>query len=196
MRSIRLMPTVRNTMRTAKPFFMLFAVFLTVASDSHADDTPLDTVASVDLDRYLGKWYEIARLPQRFQKGCINSTAHYSFRDDGDIRVVNECDIEGNDKRKKAVGRAWVKDQETNAKLRVQFVLTGIKLSFLSGRYWILDLGPDYDYAMIGDPSREYFWLLSRTPKLDDAVFTRLVEKAKALGFETSQFIINPTQIQ
>lgn len=157
-------------------------------------DVPLETVGAVDLERYLGKWYEIARLEQKFQKGCINSTAEYSFRKDGDIRVVNRCEIEESGKIKEAVGRAWVKDKQTNAKLRVQFVLIGLKLSFLSGNYWILDLGPDYSTAMIGGPSRKYFWLLSRTPTLDESVFAALKAKAESLGFDTSKLIVNPGQ--
>lgn len=160
-----------------------------------AADAPLETVPFVDLQRYAGKWYEIARLEQRFQKGCINSTATYSFRDDGDIRVVNECEVKGKDKRKKATGRAWVTDSETNSKLRVQFILTGLKLSFLSGKYWVLDLGPDYSHAMIGDPSRKYFWLLSRTPEMDGTLLADLTAKAAAMGFDTSAFIINADQV-
>lgn len=157
--------------------------------------SPLETVEYVDLKRYLGKWFEIARLEQRFQKGCTNSTAEYSLREDGDIRVVNRCELKESGKTKEAVGRAWIKDKETNAKLRVQFVLTGLKLSFLSGNYWVLDLGPDYSTAMIGDPSREYFWLLSRTPQLDDELFAKLKAKADSLGFDTSKIVINPAQI-
>ena len=159
-------------------------------------DAPLATVDFVDLDRYVGKWYEIARLEQRFQKGCINSTAEYSFRKDGDIRVVNRCELEESGKTKEAVGRAWVKDKQTNAKLRVQFVLTGLKLSFLSGKYWILDLAPDYSHVMVGDPSRKYFWLLSRTPQMDAQLFTELMVKAEALGFDASAFIINADQTE
>ena len=160
-------------------------------STSMLADQPLETVSYVDLDRYIGKWYEIARLEQRFQKGCINSTAEYSYRDDGDIRVVNRCELKNKDKIKEATGRAWVKDKETNAKLRVQFILTGIKLSFLSGKYWILDLAPDYSYAIVGDPSREYFWLLSRTPTMDDALLEKLMTKAEALGYTPEDFIFN-----
>lgn len=179
-----------------KPFSRLMALmiafFCTVSAFA---DAPLATVEAVDLERYLGKWYEIARLEQKFQKGCINSTAEYGLRDDGDIRVVNRCEMEENGKTKEAVGRAWITDKQTNAKLRVQFVLTGLKLSFLSGKYWILDLGPEYSTAMIGDPSRKYFWLLSRTPTLDDQVFAALKAKAESLGFDTSKLIINPSQM-
>lgn len=173
-------------------FFILIALASFAIPTRAADQAPaIETVSYVDLERYLGKWYEIARLEHRFQKGCVNSTADYSFRDDGDIRVVNRCEVEGKNKEKEAVGRAWVKDKETNAKLRVQFVLTGIKLGFLSGKYWILDLAPDYSYAIVGDPSREYFWLLSRTPKLDQGLLDSLMAKAVALGYDPSEFVFN-----
>lgn len=174
---------------------LIFLLTIVGASPTVAQDD-IQTVDYVDLDRYVGKWHEIARLEQKFQKGCINSTAEYSFREDGDIRVVNRCELEESGKTKEAVGRAWVKDKKTNAKLRVQFVLTGLKLSFLSGKYWILDLAPDYSHVMVGDPSRKYFWLLSRTPKLDDALLADLMAKAQAMGFDTSAFVINAEQTE
>lgn len=184
---------MKNLLRASAALLAL--VYGLGSSACNAADAPLETVSFVDLERYAGKWYEIARLEQRFQKGCINSTAEYSFRDDGDIRVVNRCELAGKNKVKEATGRAWVKDKQTNAKLRVQFVLTGLKLSFLSGKYWILNLAPDYSHAMIGDPSRKYFWLLSRTPEMEDALLADLTAKAAALGFDTSAFIINADQI-
>ncbi len=160
------------------------------ASPTVAEDD-MQTVGYVDLDRYLGKWYEIARLDQKFQRGCVNSTAEYSMRPDGDIRVVNRCELAEKNKTKEAVGRAWVTDKTTNSKLRVQFFLSGLKLSFLSGKYWILDLDNDYRYVMIGDPSRKYFWLLSRSPSMDAVLLQKLVEKAKGLGFDTAALILN-----
>jgi apolipoprotein D and lipocalin family protein len=150
----------------------------------------MEVVSSVDLERYLGKWYEIARKDNRFQKGCINSTAEYSFRDDGDIRVLNQCEVPGKD-NKSAVGRAWVKDSETNAKLKVTFVLKGLKLGFLSGDYWILDLGEDYDYALIGEPDRKYLWILSRTPTIPEDLKINLLSKARSMGYDLSDLIEN-----
>ncbi|MEX0298132.1 MAG: lipocalin family protein [Kordiimonas sp.] len=145
----------------------------------------------MDLNRYVGKWYEIARLEQKFQKGCVNSTAEYSLRPDGDIRVVNRCELPAKNKSKEAIGRAWVTDKDTNSKLRVQFFLSGLKLPFLSGRYWIYDLAEDYSYVMVGDPSKRYFWLLSRTPTMNEALLTKLTKKAADIGFDTDKFILN-----
>ncbi|TPD58965.1 lipocalin family protein [Emcibacter nanhaiensis] len=151
----------------------------------------LPVVPHVDLERYLGTWYEIARIEHSFQKGCLNSTAEYSLRDDGDIRVVNSCDKAGQEERDVATARAWVTDRESNAKLRVQFVLTGLKLNFLSGRYWIIALGEDYDYAMIGEPGRNYLWILSRTPMMDPDLRDRLVNRASELGFDVDRLVYN-----
>lgn len=152
---------------------------------------PLTVVQSVDINRYLGKWHEIARIPHGFQKGCKNSTAEYSLREDGDIKVLNSCEIAGKEKRKQAIGRAWVTDTNTNAKLRVQFFLTGLKLNFLSGNYWIIDLDENYNYVLVGDPSRKYLWILSRQPKLDQVTTGLIVSKAEHLGFDVSKLLFN-----
>lgn len=150
----------------------------------------LQTVERVDLDRYLGDWHEIARIDHWFQEGCINSTANYSMRDDGDIKVLNRCDIENSDGEKdEAIGRAWVVDEETNAKLKVQFPLKSIKLPFLAGDYWIIALEENYQYAMIGDPKREYLWILARDETLPQATLDTLIAKAKDEGFPTDTLI-------
>lgn len=150
----------------------------------------LQIVEKVDLDRYQGNWNEIARIDHWFQEGCINSTASYSMRDDGDIKVVNRCDIEGSENEKdEAIGRAWVVDQNSNAKLKVQFPLKGIKLPFLAGDYWILALEENYQYAMIGDPKREYLWILARDKTLPQPTLDSLIGKAKAEGFPTDKLI-------
>lgn len=155
-----------------------------------AGHPPLETVTNVNLDQYVGKWYEIARLPQRFQKDCTATTAEYSFRQDGEIRVVNSCRLKSpNGTLKTAEGRAWIKDTTTNAKLKVQFFLSRFKLPFLSGNYWILELGSDYEYAMIGDPSRKYFWILSRSRFMNDDLYSELLSKARKLGFNLEGLI-------
>ena len=163
---------------------IIFFVFAFSCSPLRAGDSPLKTVDHVDINRYLGDWYEVARLDNKFQKNCTATKANYSLRDDGDIRVVNTCRIgspEG--KLKKAEGRAWIDDQKTNSKLKVQFVLTKIKLNLLSGKYWILELDDNYQYVLVGAPSRKYLWILSRTKKLDDIIYQELLEKARKMGF-------------
>ena len=142
----------------------------------------LRTVSHVDLDRYLGLWYEIASFPQSFQRGCTGSTATYSLRNDGDIDVVNRCRIGSLDgKEKVAKGLARVVDQTTNAKLRVSFFRP------FWGDYWIIDLGANHEYAVVGHPSRDYLWILSRTPTMEPGVYEGIVSRLKAQGYETDR---------
>lgn len=141
---------------------------------------PLQTVTTVDLGRYVGRWYEIASFPQRFQKGCTATTADYEVREDGEIDVVNRCrkgSLEGPESS--AVGRARVTDKTTNAKLEVSFFWP------FWGDYWIIQLAPDYSYAVVGAPGRDYLWILSRTPKMTDSVYGEIVVRLKAQGYET-----------
>jgi apolipoprotein D and lipocalin family protein len=172
-----------------KKICLLLTLFTSTASFSAGFPT-LNTVDYVELDRYLGKWYEIARFEQKFQKGCTAVTAEYSMRKDGDIKVLNSCRLSSPDgKLKKSVGRAWVTNKKTNAKLKVQFFLSRFRIPFLSGNYWILDLDDDYQYAIVGDKSRKYLWILSRTKDMDVGLYTDLVNKAKDMHFNTDKLI-------
>jgi len=148
---------------------------------------PPTTVARVDLDRYLGRWFEIARLPFRVQRGCHGTTATYSRSPDGTLRVVNRCrDGSLTGKVRTAVGKAWVVDRGTNAKLKVQFFWP------FRGDYWVLALGPDYEWALVGTPSRRYLWILSRTPALPPATFDDIVRQAAAQGYDTTRLLRTP----
>lgn len=143
---------------------------------------PLRTVDRVDLQRYLGTWYEIAAFPQRFQKGCTGSTANYTARDDGEIDVLNRCRVGSPDGEEKAAkGRARVVDRETNARLEVSFFRP------FWGDYWIVDLGSDYEYAVVGHPSRDYLWILGRTPSMDNVVYEGIVARLRAQGYEAER---------
>lgn len=140
---------------------------------------PLQTVPRVELGQYLGTWYEIARFAQYFQEGCTGSTAHYALRDDGEIDVVNRCFLESLDGEEKvAEGRARVVEPSTNAKLEVSFFRP------FWGDYWIIDLAPDYSYAVVGHPSRDYLWILSRTPTMAADVYQGILERLKKQGYE------------
>ena len=150
-------------------------VLLVSCSKSHA---PLPTVPEIDLNKYAGRWYEIARLPNRFEKSLECVTATYTLRPDGNINVLNQGRKADNPaKTDDAEAKAWVPDPRHPARLKVQFFWP------FTGDYWVLDLAPDYSYSLVGEPSREYLWILSRTPELDEATFNRLLEKAKAQGF-------------
>ncbi|MBN2359198.1 MAG: lipocalin family protein [Deltaproteobacteria bacterium] len=143
---------------------------------------PLQTVPRVELERYLGTWYEIASFPQSFQKGCTASTANYTLRPDGQIDVLNRCRKGSPDgPEDSAKGRARVVDTATNAKLEVSF------FGPFWGDYWIVDLGADYQYAVVGHPSRDYLWILSRTPTMDEAVYQGIVDQLKATGHEVER---------
>lgn len=132
---------------------------------------PLETVSQkVDLNRYLGKWHEIARYDNAFQKDCVAATATYSMRPDGNISVLNQCRAstpEGD--LRSAEGKAWVVDPSTNAKLKVSFFWP------FSGDYWIIELGEQYEYAVIGHPSRKYLWILSRSPQMDEKTYQLII---------------------
>lgn len=134
---------------------------------------------SVEIPRYLGRWYELARYEQGFQKGCDRVTADYSLREDGKIRVVNRC-IKPDGKEKQAIGRAKIVDATTNAKLKVSF------FGPFYGDYWVLDRAEDYGWAIVGDPSGRYLWLLSREATPGEAKVRELIERTARLGYDTS----------
>ncbi len=142
----------------------------------------LEVVPYVELEKYLGKWYEIAHLPTRFQKGCTDTTATYNLSEDGNISVLNECIRKG--KVKQTKGKAKVVDKNYGAKLKVTFFWP------FYGDYWIIDLGKDYDYAVVGTPNRKYLWILSRTPRMEDNLFFQLIESVKSKGFDVNNLII------
>jgi apolipoprotein D and lipocalin family protein len=155
-------------------------------ASAKAQDKPLEVVDHVDLERYLGTWYEIATIPQRFQKGCVGVTATYSLRTDGKIRVINRCRKETLDGPLRDVeGKAWVVDKTTNAKLKVQFFWP------FSGDYWIIELDPDYRWAVVGHPKRNYLWILSRTPRIDPALYDDLIDRIGNKGYDIAK--IKPT---
>jgi apolipoprotein D and lipocalin family protein len=144
---------------------------------------PLEVVQDFDIERYLGRWYEIASFPQRFQKGCVATSALYSLRDDGRIRVENRCRDERLDgPLREATGVAWQPDPETApAKLKVRFFWPSW------GRYWVIELDPAYRWAVIGHPSRDYLWILSRSPQMDPALYAELLARIRAHGYDTSR---------
>jgi apolipoprotein D and lipocalin family protein len=147
----------------------------------------LETAEHVDLERYIGTWFEIAKFPQRFEKGLVGITATYSILPNGKVRVVNrgyKGDFNG--KIESAQGRAMVVDTKTNAKLKVSFFWP------FTGDYWILELGKDYEYAVVGEESRKYLWILSRTPQMDETTYNDLLKRAQAKGFDVSKLEKTP----
>ena len=151
----------------------------------------LQAVSSIDMGRYLGLWYEIARLPNSFQEKCAGEvTATYSLFDDGDIRVVNRCRKENGDIAE-AEGRARRASADgPNSKLKVRFAPAFLAfLPFVWGDYWVIDIAPDYSYAVVGEPGRKYLWVLARTPALDEGVLAGILDRVRAQGYDTSSLI-------
>jgi apolipoprotein D and lipocalin family protein len=160
---------------------MLFCAASTCSTKEAA--MRLEPVAFVDLNRYTGKWYEIARYPNRFQRDCEgNVTASYTLRSDGKIRIVNECRKQDG-RGKSAVGTARVVDRKTNSRLKVTFFWP------FSGDYWILALGPEYEYAVVGEPSRKYLWILSRSPQMEERLYQDLQKKITAQGYDITRLV-------
>jgi len=141
----------------------------------------LEVVPHVELEKYLGKWYEIAHLPAKFQEGCNETTATYTLSKDGSISVLNQSTKNG--KMKQAKGKAKVVDKNSNAKLKVTFFWP------FYGDYWIIKLGNDYDYAVVGTPNHKYLWILNRTPQMDDKLYSQLIEYVKSKGFDVNKLI-------
>ncbi|MGZ3767100.1 MAG: lipocalin family protein [Mucilaginibacter sp.] len=146
-----------------------------------ASTKPLETVKNVDLGKYLGKWYEIAAIPQNFEKGSIYTTAEYSMGDNGKIAIVNSAVKNG--KTQITKGSAVVADGNTKAKLDVQFFWP------FREKYWIIALAPDYSYAVVGHPNRKLLCILSRKPKMDNMTYNHLVVLAATKGFDIRKLV-------
>lgn len=142
----------------------------------------LKTVEYVDLERYMGTWYEVALFPNRFQRKCIRGgIAHYSFQDDGTVKVVNQCETSKGTSY--ARGVAWVVNSHSNAKLKVSFFPFAKYFKCFSGDYWILYLDEDYQNVIVGDPSHKYLWFLSRSKSISNDVYEKLKDTARIKGF-------------
>lgn len=155
--------------------------------DKSIKDQPLQTVSYVDLNRYAGKWFEIASFPQRFQKGCHCTTAQYTTTDKGYLIVENRCNKGSIDGKQAYIkGKAFADEASGNAKLKVQFFWP------FRAKYWIIDLADDYSYAVVSHPNRKYLWILSRTPKMDNHVYEEILIRLKQNGFDLSKLQITP----
>lgn len=146
----------------------------------------LETVKEVDLEKYSGTWYEIASFPQRFQEGCHCTTATYSRSEEGYVVVENRCKKDSiNGEESYIKGKAFIQENSGNAKLQVQFFWP------FKGDYWIIELADDYSYAVVGHPNREYLWILSRAPQMEDSVYNELVRRIADKKFDVS--LLNKT---
>jgi len=164
-------------------FLLCISGLLGLTGMAAAQAKPLETVPSVDLQKYLGRWFEISSFPQSFQKGCHCTVAEYSLEKDF-IRVINTCRKDSSEgKVKRAKGKAFVVKGSNNAKLRVQFFWP------FRGDYWIIDLAEDYSYAVVGAPDRKYLWILCRTPQMDEGLYQEIVKRCADKGFDVNKLV-------
>jgi apolipoprotein D and lipocalin family protein len=183
-------------MKTARHVFVAAAVIIAlivpvvVSAVEPVDPHPVTAVSHVDLERYVGRWYEIAKIPNRFQKNCARgTTAEYTLRDDDRITVRNHC-FKADSSSMEAMGVAKILTG-SNAKLKVSFV------SFLGwrpfwGDYWVIGLDPDYQWAVIGTPDRKYGWVLARGPELEAATMERAFAILEHNGYKRDAFEMSP----
>lgn len=171
---------------------LVLALVIGFLSCSHLSADVPAVVPYVDLERYAGEWYEIERYENKFQNNCLGTKATYTLKGKK-VQVLNEC--ERKDKRgeiQKAKGTAFVVDKETQAKLKVSFVPLLRHWGVFAGEYWVLELGSDYEYALVGDSKREYLWILSRTTTLDSKTLDYLKMRADELGFDSKKLLKTP----
>ncbi|MFH1825848.1 MAG: lipocalin family protein [bacterium] len=161
--------------------FALLALFLSGCFFPEDQFTKSLPAQNVDLEKYLGSWYEIVRIPNWFEKDLVGVTATYSLKENGEIEVKNQGFIKTLDGEKKiAIGRAWIPDQNKTGRLKVSF------FGPFAGDYIIIELDPDYQYALVGS-SQDLLWILSRTPQLDEAIYQNLLSRASSLGYDINR---------
>ena len=172
---------------------LLAASLAACATSGTTSGAPLATVPKVDFDRYVGRWYELARTPNWFQRNCAaDVTAEYARRPDGTVSVVNSC-RRADGAVDRSEGTARVVDSATNARLEVAFAPEALRwIPAVWGNYWVIELAPDYRYAIVGEPSREYLWVLSRAPALDAATWASIDARIAAAGYDRSKVTRTP----
>jgi len=144
----------------------------------------LEVVENFEVSRYLGLWYEIGSIPQSFQRGCTGTTAEYSLINERTVRVVNRCFQDSLDgELRVAHGKAKIPDLAVPSKLNVSFFWP------FSGAYWVIELGENYEYSVVGHPSRDYLWVLSRTPQMDEVLYQQILERQAAKGYDISRVV-------
>jgi apolipoprotein D and lipocalin family protein len=154
-------------------------------NESPASSNVLSTIPSLNVARYMGTWYEIAKYPNWFQKKCTGDTkADYSLMSDGRVKVINRCRIAGGD-LSEAIGVARQVGTSTSPKLEVRFAPAWLSfLPFVWGDYWVIELDDDYQLVAVSEPKREYLWILSRTPKVDPVSYNTLLTKLRQKEFD------------
>jgi apolipoprotein D and lipocalin family protein len=172
---------------------IIITLFMTLHFSSlgkNGELPPLKPMPHVAIDRYLGLWHEIARLPNKHQIDCVKSEAEYRRDDDGKIRIRNFC-VKNDGTTKEVMGLLRLTNTE-EARFRVNFVPGWLRFFGIGwGNYWILDLEENYRYAVVSEPKREFLWIVSRSPHMDQATLDLLLTRIKAWGFDTSHLIFS-----
>jgi len=164
---------------------LITALIMLSITTCKSEQKDLPTVKELDLTKYAGTWYEIARLPNSFEKDLECVTATYTVLPNGKVEVLNKGYTNADTSKLKSIkGVAWVPDNNYPARLKVRFFWP------FSGKYWVIALDKDYNYALVGDPSRKYLWILSKSSTLDDSVYSTLVNIAKENGFDAEKLMM------
>lgn len=172
---------------------------LALGSASAQEPTPtradLQTVAAIDVPRYMGRWYEVAKFPNWFQRVCASQTqANYQLQDDGTVRVLNRC-RNANGEWKEALGTARSVGPVGSPKLQVRFAPDWLAwLPLVWGNYWVIDLDADYQLVAVSEPQREYLWVLSRTPQVAPEVYQALLQRLRVQGLDIERLERTPQQ--
>ena len=173
------------------PFRSLLLGLALLASQAIAETPALTTIAALDVPRYMGTWYEIARTPNWFQKKCVGqSRADYQLQGDGSVQVINRCPLASGEMNE-AIGQARQLGGPTSPKLEVRFAPAW--LSFIPagwGDYWVVDIDEAYQWVIVSEPSRKYLWLLARQPRLTADLRQQLLQRLERLGFSTAQLLL------
>ena len=187
-----------SLVRKSQPVFVLILVLgiSTVAPSTQAQSPlppPLRSIESLDVPRYMGRWYEIAKFPNWFQRQCVAATvATYSLRPDGQVQVLNECRRQ-NGQMEQALGQARHLGPATSARLQVRFAPQWLSLlPFVWGDYWVIDLDERYELVAVSEPQREYLWVLSRTPVVDEVRYAALLTRLAAQGLDVGRLESTP----
>ena len=173
-------------------FAIFGSAYLYAQNSTPSSQAKPQAIAQLDVQRYMGQWHEIARLPVSFQKKCSHDiTANYSLNPDKTVRVVNTCRTKENDiKSAEALAKSV---NEGNSKLKVSFLPKGLRwIPFTKGDYWVLRIDPDYQTVLVGGSSHKYLWILSRQPHIDESVYQDYLKTAQQQGYDTSKLIRNP----
>jgi apolipoprotein D and lipocalin family protein len=183
-----MLPMLPNSRLILLLLGLLGATATVLAAERNARTTSVTPIPSLDVPRYMGVWYEIAKFPNRFQRQCAgDTTAHYSLQPDGTVQVINRC-RRADGTVIDAVGTARQLGGPTSATLKVRFAPRWLSfLPFVWGDYWVIDLDPDYQLAAVSEPGRDVLWILSRTPTVSRQAYGALLDRLERQGFDVSK---------